>query len=172
MTAMGIPVTPACVVRAAQREHVPLRALVGLMAVEGGRVGAIHYNPNGSIDYGVMQINSAWLKRLARFHVTPSRLTYDGCANVLVGAWVLRHYWNEAGGGRNTIWEAIGLYHSHTPALKRRYEWQVYRRLAQRVTLNGVIAHANEWFQRKAGGTTGAAIAARGVRQHAQANAD
>jgi len=146
MIVWAVPVTPACVISAAARMHVPMQALVGLMAAENGHVGEIRRNQNGSVDMGEMQINSTWMQSLKQFHVTQYQLTYNGCLNVLVGAWVLRKYWDEAGGKRDDIWTAIGYYHSHDPLLKNQYERSVYERLASRVTINGVISHANQWF--------------------------
>lgn len=125
---------------------MPLQALVGLMAVEAGHVGGVNPNTNGTDDLGVMQINTTWVGRLERFHWTAYRLTYNGCLNVLAGAWILKYYWDREGGGPATIWKAIGDYHSHSEALALRYENQVYRQLSAQATLAYEVQHANEWF--------------------------
>ena len=46
---------------------------------------AINRNGNGTYDYGLMQINSSWAKRLGK---TWNELG-EPCTNVKVGAWVL-----------------------------------------------------------------------------------
>ena len=49
---------------------------------------ASHRNRDGSVDIGLMQINSAWLPELAR-HGISARELWDPCTNIHVGAWVL-----------------------------------------------------------------------------------
>jgi soluble lytic murein transglycosylase-like protein len=69
------------------------------------RSQAVNYNKNGTFDYGEMQINSGWYKKLG--HERWVRLN-DPCYNVRVGAWILsqcikRHGYN---------WVAVGCYNS------------------------------------------------------------
>lgn len=80
------------------------------------RADAINRNGNQTVDLGLMQINSVHLPELKRYGVD-ARMLQDGCASVFVGAWHLRRKMNRYG---NT-WEAIGAYHSETPALRDRY---------------------------------------------------
>ncbi len=60
-----IPVTVDCIDRAALDQQVPREILYAIGVVEGGKVGDIVYNKNGSYDLGVFQINSHWLGMLA-----------------------------------------------------------------------------------------------------------
>jgi soluble lytic murein transglycosylase-like protein len=81
---------------------------------------ALHRNANGSIDYGLMQINSVHLAALGQFGVSSETLMQP-CANVYVAAWHLRRKMDKYG---NT-WAAVGAYHSETPTLRDRYALRV-----------------------------------------------
>ncbi|CAB3780901.1 hypothetical protein LMG28688_01137 [Paraburkholderia caffeinitolerans] len=81
---------------------------------------ALHRNTNGSVDYGVMQINSIHLPTLAQYGISSSTLMQP-CKNVYIAAWHLRQKMNRYG---NT-WAAVGAYHSETPALRDRYAQQI-----------------------------------------------
>ena len=61
----SVPDLPACVYQASQEYSLPPRGLIALWLTEGGRQGTQSKNKNGTIDYGPMQINTVWLKRLA-----------------------------------------------------------------------------------------------------------
>jgi soluble lytic murein transglycosylase-like protein len=84
------------------------------------RGDALHKNANGSIDYGVMQINSIHLSTLAQYGITTGTLM-EPCKNVYIAAWHLRQQMNKYG---NT-WRAVGAYHSETPALRDEYARQI-----------------------------------------------
>jgi hypothetical protein len=113
----------ACMAMVAAFNHLPPTALPQIAAAEGGRIGTVHTNANGSVDYGIMQINSLWVPRLAastgwteaavRVH-----LIYDGCFNIAAGGAILRMNLNEAHGN---LGRALALYHSHKPALNQTY---------------------------------------------------
>ena len=84
------------------------------------RADARHRNANGSVDYGLMQINSVHLGELQRWGIDPSQLMQP-CVGVYVAAWHLRQKMNKYGNS----WQAIGAYHSETPALRDRYARQI-----------------------------------------------
>lgn len=81
---------------------------------------AIRRNDNGSIDYGLMQINSIHLSRLSRYGISSNTLMQP-CASVYIAAWHLRQKMNKHG---NT-WQAVGAYHSETPVHRDRYARQI-----------------------------------------------
>lgn len=85
---------------------------------------ALNRNVDGSIDVGLMQINSRWLPQLAKFGITANHL-FDPCINLNVGAYILALSMQRHG---NT-WQAIGTYHSATPARRDRYAQSIHRRL-------------------------------------------
>ena len=83
---------------------------------------ALHYNANGSFDYGLMQINSSWYKELGRERWM--RLN-DGCYNVKVGAWILDRCIKRYG----YTWAAVGCYNGVSQDKKVRYANRIYRTL-------------------------------------------
>ncbi|MGZ8548271.1 MAG: lytic transglycosylase domain-containing protein [Sulfuricurvum sp.] len=82
---------------------------------------AINQNKNGTVDIGLMQINSMHLKRLAKVGVTRQSLL-DPEVNVYVAALLLSSHIRKRGYNL----EAIGCYHSANPVFKNQW----LRRLA------------------------------------------
>lgn len=125
---MAVPFL-ACMVAVAAYYHLPPRVLPAIQAVEGGHVGSLHVNTDGSEDLGVMQVNTRWVESLARTigatpEATRQRLIGDACFNIAASGVILRFYLNEA---RGDILLAVGDYHSHTPALRDDYLARVMR---------------------------------------------
>ena len=129
----------ACLLTAAQTYQVPPAVMIGIMHVEGGRVGqAVGPNFNGTYDLGPMQVNTRWLPQLARlWHVSPviakQWVRDDGCVNVHVAAWILRQKIAETG----SLYEGIAHYHSATPGIGGRYANRVIAAMDRR----GLIEH-------------------------------
>ncbi len=121
----------ACLQVSARYNRIPVDLLRAVHRQEAGRVGGWHVNADGSVDYGVMQINSRWLPVLAPQGYIAPVLTYDACANIMAGAWILAQAlewggaWNHSGIDGRVYWRAVGDYHSHTPRLNRAYAEQV-----------------------------------------------
>lgn len=90
------------------------------------RPSALNKNTNGSVDYGLMQINSVHLSTLSRYGIDRDTLM-EPCKNVYIAAWHLQQKMNRYG---NT-WQAVGAYHSETPALRDKYARQIAAILAQ-----------------------------------------
>ena len=96
--------------------------LFAIAMVESGlNPTAININPNGSMDYGMMQINSSWYPKLAKMGITKESLA-DGCVSIQVGAWVLA--WNFYNIGHK--WEAVGAYNANSYAKRYAYAKKVY----------------------------------------------
>jgi len=117
----------ACMAAAAAFNHLPPRVLPSIQAVEGGQPGLVRMNPNQTADLGVMQVNTIWIRPLARYaHMAPrevlSRLTNDSCFNIAAAAAVMRYYLVQS---HSDMMVAIGYYHSHTPALSQDYQRKV-----------------------------------------------
>lgn len=123
----------ACMLATAQFYHLPPRVLPSIQAVEGGYVGAQHANTDGTVDLGVMQINTRWLRPLsvAVGKITHSpmppatvyrRLIADPCFNIAAAGLILQAEYVWAGHD----WQAaVGNYHSHTAQLHTAYLVQV-----------------------------------------------
>lgn len=74
---------------------------------------ARNHNRNGTVDVGLMQINSCWTDQLGS---TWEHLD-DPCTNVMTGAWVLHQCVRDYG----YTWQAVGCYHSRTPERRDAY---------------------------------------------------
>ncbi len=117
-----------CIFAAAQTYSVPAPVLLGILHVEGGRVGQAVLNTNGTHDLGPMQINTIWMPELARhWQVSESRAKQmvrdDACINIGVGAWILRKKMNDTG----SLYQGIAWYHSATPKFGHKYRDKVLR---------------------------------------------
>ncbi len=128
---MAVPYL-ACMALVAHIYSLPPRVLPSIQAVEGGGPGVQHHNVNGSVDLGIMQINTMWLAALSRYtRLDPaevrSRLLYRPCFNIAAAGLILRTYLDETGG---ELMQAIGDYHSHTPLLNQGYQAKVRRSAA------------------------------------------
>lgn len=71
--------------------------------------GALHANPDGSWDVGLMQINTRWLAVMGGMGLT-MELLYEPCTSIWIGTWVLAgnvlHYGYD--------WQAVGAYNAGT----------------------------------------------------------
>lgn len=115
-----------CIFAAAQTYVVPPSVILGILNVEGGRIGQAVHNTNNTYDLGPMQINTIWIPELARYWGVSERhalqeVRDDACINIGVGAWILRRKMNETG----SLYEGIANYHSATPYLGHNYQRKV-----------------------------------------------
>lgn len=129
------PVTPSCITEAAESRHVPIDIILALLKTEGGRLGMVSTNRDGSHDLGPMQINDrTWVPRIAAIRFSGNQqLAYeslrdDGCFNILVGASIFQDYLAEA---RGNFAEAVGFYNSHNEPHKHEYQMRFARAYLQ-----------------------------------------
>ena len=123
---MAVPFL-ACMALVASVYQLPPRVLPAIQAVEGGFVGSVSGNADGSDDLGVMQVNTLWLGTLARVSRLPPaevrrRLVFAPCFNIAAAGLIMRLYLNETHGD---LLRAVGDYHSHTPALNADFRERV-----------------------------------------------
>ncbi|HEY5974690.1 MAG TPA: lytic transglycosylase domain-containing protein [Geobacteraceae bacterium] len=85
---------------------------------------AMNRNSNGSVDYGLMQINSFWVKA---YGLSSEDLLNDPCYNTKIGAWVLKQCIDRYGYN----WEAVGCYNATSKGKRARYAWKVFNNLAK-----------------------------------------
>ncbi len=126
----------ACMALVASIYNLPPRVLPSIHAVEGGRVGSVSANTNGTEDLGVMQVNTLWLPALAIYTRTDKavvrhRLINDACYNIAAAGAILRGYLNET---RGDLMAAVGNYHSHTPLRNQAYQAKVMKSAARMFT--------------------------------------
>jgi hypothetical protein len=119
----------ACMAATAAFYALPPRVLPSIQAVEGGKAGMVRANRDGSADLGLMQVNTRWVAALARYtglapEVVQARLVGEPCFNIAAAGAIMRVYLNEA---HEDLMQAVGAYHSHTPALNQAYRALVLR---------------------------------------------
>lgn len=112
-------VVEKCVKASSQYFRVPPSVIKAILEVEGGKVGTLSKNRNGSYDMGLMQINTVNLKWIkSRFpSVGWKELTYNPCVSIGVGTWIL----SEQIKGADSFWIGVGNYHSKTPRFRNIY---------------------------------------------------
>lgn len=114
---------PFCFEEAGTAVALPGRLLESIAVIESGlNPAAINHNRNGSSDFGLMQINSAWL---APARLDRERLLTDACYNTKAGARILRDCIDRHG----YTWEAVGCYNASSKDKRKTYAWKVYRQL-------------------------------------------
>ena len=142
--AQSSPTTPAtiraCILAAGQLYREPPALLLIILNVEGGTLGAVSQNTNGTVDIGPMQVNQIWVPTVAAHwhasqNATSTALRDSFCANVEAGAWILRQGLDEAHGD---LWGGVAYYHSHNPEYQQRYLMSV---LKQALRLQALTAH-------------------------------
>jgi Transglycosylase SLT domain. len=125
-----------CVQHAAQVFGIHQLPLYLILDVEGGTLGKVSANTNGTYDIGPAQINSWWLPTLAKAGISEDALRDDLCTNVLASGWIYAQALRQTG----NMAKAIALYHSPTPKHQYRYlgmiDSAINRRLAPAVAIN------------------------------------
>jgi hypothetical protein len=116
-----VPVPLSCITSAAIIYHVPVKVIISILQVEGGKPGKIEWNKNGTYDMGPMQINSSWLPELNRHGITKNEMIFDPCTNIKVGTWILA----QAIASENNLLTGIGNYNSHTKQHNQSYYQKV-----------------------------------------------
>ncbi len=130
-------VIAACLLLAAQTYNIPPAVMIGIMTVEGGKVGQAVKNTNDTYDLGPMQINTLWVPQLARFWGVSERtakhwIQNDACTNLGVSAWILRQHMNET----KSLSKSIAYYNSRTPSIGGKYRKKVYNAMKSQGLVN------------------------------------
>jgi soluble lytic murein transglycosylase-like protein len=113
----------ACFEEAAARYGQNAQVLWAIAKQESNlNPSALNRNANGTVDIGLMQINSIWLPKLAPYGITAEKLARDSCTNVMAGAWILAQQTQRFGNS----WEAVGRYHSSLSGRKEGYATKIY----------------------------------------------
>jgi soluble lytic murein transglycosylase-like protein len=126
MTVIALPVFDvpiACINQAAVMYHVPAKLIISVLQTEGGKMGKIEKNKNGTYDIGAMQINSSWLPELKSEGISQDDIQYNACTNVSVGTWILA----KKIAAENNLLVGVGDYNSHTSQYNKTYYHKVQR---------------------------------------------
>ena len=125
----------SCWERAAERYGLSVLELGAHACVESAMrpeaINTSHQARTGTVDLGLMQINSGNLPGLARQGITREQLLSDPCTNLMVGAQILA----ERKARYGDSWVATGAYNASCTQLKgaacdqarAAYAWKVYR---------------------------------------------
>ena len=107
----------ACWQDAAARYGIDARLLYAIAQQESSldpqAINRSHAERTGSVDVGLMQVNSRWLPVLARHGIREADLL-EPCTNLRVGAWILAQNFQRYG----ATWEAVGAYHAGCTQLR------------------------------------------------------
>ena len=115
-----------CLQQAAAFHHVAYPVLRAIAKHESGFRPDLVSKPNadGSVDMGLMQINSHWLRPLSQWGISRTSL-FDPCVNAYVGAWILSQNFNKLG----VNWNAVGAYNATSHQKRYAYAVQIYNEL-------------------------------------------
>lgn len=114
-----------CVSHAARHFDINPLVVMSILKVEGGKVGTLSKNKNGTYDMGLMQINTIHLPEIKKKYprVGWKELTYNPCVNIGVATAIL----NDRMKGSKDYWNGVGNYHSKTPKYREIYLKKVKR---------------------------------------------
>ncbi|OHX10812.1 invasion protein IagB [Chromobacterium sphagni] len=129
----ALPAHADCWEQAGRMFNIEPDLLYAIAQQESGlRPEATGRNRDGSLDLGLMQINSLHLPRLRRLGIDEKQLLGNACLSVIVGASILSDMMKRYG----YSWEAVGAYNAGVSPERRmlrmryaRQVWQRYQRL-------------------------------------------
>jgi soluble lytic murein transglycosylase-like protein len=109
-----------CVQRAAKHYEISPFIIQTVVDIEGGKIGTVRKNTNGTYDLGVMQLNTVNFNKIKkRFpNTTYLDLILKPCVNIYVGVWFLSESIKNA---NNNLLKGVGNYHSKTPSIHATY---------------------------------------------------
>ena len=109
-----------CVQRAAKHYDISPFIIQTVVDIEGGKIGTVRKNTNGTYDLGVMQLNTVNFNKIKkRFpNTTYLDLILKPCVNIYVGSWFLSESIKNA---NNDMPKGVGNYHSKTPSVHAKY---------------------------------------------------
>jgi soluble lytic murein transglycosylase-like protein len=112
-----------CFEEAGRAYGVSHELLESIARVESGlNSKSVNKNKNGSSDFGLMQINSAWIDALG---LNKEKLISNPCYNVMTGAGILKQCIERHG----YTWEAVGCYNAKSRGKRVGYSWKIFREL-------------------------------------------
>jgi soluble lytic murein transglycosylase-like protein len=130
----------SCFEQASERHGIAPEVLRAIAQQESAMNSqAIHHNQDGSVDMGLMQINSRWLPSLSR-HGIERHMLWDPCTNVDVGAWILAANFRRYG----VNWNGLGAYNAGAPQLRIRYAQKIVARLRSHKPVACVPSTSND----------------------------
>ncbi len=119
---MSIEKKLSCSIAASVKFNVPIDVLLAISSIENGNIDTISKNNNNTFDYGVMQINSDYIKDLNNkynLNLTYQDFLKDDCFSFEVAAFKIKeHIKNDSG----DLLTRIAMYHSKTYKFNEIYK--------------------------------------------------
>lgn len=101
-------------------------------------------NTNGSHDFGVAQINSAWLDKTEAAGIDAAALKNNSCANIWAAGWIMRRCMNKF---KTSFWHAVGCYHTgENPKSKAQLSRQRSYARKVHVAIERIRVPFNAWL--------------------------
>jgi hypothetical protein len=107
-----------CSIAAAVKYQIPANIVLAVAEKEAGKPGQWVRNANGTHDVGPMQFNTAYLRDLAGYGITPDDVAAAGCYAFDLAAWRLRQHIRK---DRGDLWTRAANYHSGRRSTTRLY---------------------------------------------------
>ncbi len=107
-----------CSIAAAVKYQIPANIVLAVAEKEAGKPGQWVRNTNGTHDVGPMQFNTAYLRDLTGYGITPDDVAAAGCYAYDLAAWRLRQHIKK---DRGDLWTRAANYHSRTPQYNATY---------------------------------------------------
>lgn len=117
-----------CSISAAAKYEIPANIVLAVAEKENGKPGQWVRNDNGTHDVGPLQFNTAYLRQLASYGITPADVAAAGCYPYDLAAWRLRQHITKDQGD---LWTRSANYHSRTPRFNEVYRADLMRRAAR-----------------------------------------
>ncbi len=114
-----------CSIAAAEKYQIPANILLAVAEKENGKPGQWVRNENGTHDVGPLQFNTAYLRDLAHYGISPANVAAGGCYSYDLAAWRLRQHLIKDHGD---LWTRAANYHSRTPRVNAIYRADLMRR--------------------------------------------
>ena len=114
-----------CAAKAALNYGIPVDILLAISSIENGEIGKAYKNPDGSYDYGVMQINTIYIKDLKNnynIEILSDKIMNDVCYAFNVAAFKIKEHLLQDNG---EFLQKIANYHSKTLELNRNYQTKI-----------------------------------------------
>ncbi len=115
-----------CSISAALKYQVPANIILAVAEKEAGKPGQWVRNSNGTHDVGQMQFNTAYLKELRVYGITPGDVAAAGCYSFDLAAWRIGYHIRHDKDG--DIWTRSANYHSRTPRYNSVYRADLIRK--------------------------------------------
>ena len=103
---------------------------------------AIMKNSNGTVDIGLMQINSMWKKWLPEAGITKEKLK-DPDFNIKVAYMIVSKIIEKHG----YTWDSIGRYHSGTPKFKERWLNKMKQNVSYLASIDKRVIRSSNSFE-------------------------